>query len=478
MMNIFSSFYQLILLLLLAPLAAGLVKFFKARFQGRKGASPFLPYFTLLTLLKKEMVISDSTSWVFRLAPFVVFGSALFLILLLPLITLVGGFSEYSNFVIVAGVLMLTAVFLVFGGMESASAFGGMGAAREMAIASLVEPTMILIFAAMAINSTTSQISGMLSQLNIFEQPFMLFSLLALVLLALAENARYPVDNPATHLELTMVHEAMVLEYSGPYLALMEYPSFLKLSPFLPMYQKMTSEEFLKKSMGINVWNRLWKQLFRGKFGIYVGIISSSFIWARINKRTKALGYINGGFQSFINFIENRLRSLWVTVLTGCEIKRITKQGGKFKIDCHSREGGNPEDNKYDVVISTLPTPVLSKLTSNIFSKEYLSHFNKLKYLHAITLILETDNPILDQTYWLNICTEKIPFMILAQHTNFSDKKNYNNHHLAYVGWYVDRDSKLLKMDKNEILKLVNPSLIILNFKFFFIQGGFCSADF
>ena len=128
--------------------------------------------------------------------------------------------------------LMLTAVFLVFGGMESASAFGGMGAAREMAIASLVEPTMILIFAAMAINSTTSQISGMLSQLNIFEQPFMLFSLLALVLLALAENARYPVDNPATHLELTMVHEAMVLEYSGPYLALMEYASFLKLSLF------------------------------------------------------------------------------------------------------------------------------------------------------------------------------------------------------------------------------------------------------
>ena len=253
---------------------------------------------------------------------------------------------------------------------------------------------------------------------------------------------------------------------------------FLKLSPFLPMYQKMTSEEFLKKSMGINVWNRLWKQLFRGKFGIYVGIISSSFIWARINKRTKALGYINGGFQSFINFIENRLRSLWVTVLTGCEIKRITKQGGKFKIDCHSREGGNPEDNKYDVVISTLPTPVLSKLTSNIFSKEYLSHFNKLKYLHAITLILETDNPILDQTYWLNICTEKIPFMILAQHTNFSDKKNYNNHHLAYVGWYVDRDSKLLKMDKNEILKLVNPSLIILNSKFLILNSFLFKAPF
>lgn len=224
---------------------------------------------------------------------------------------------------------------------------------------------------------------------------------------------------------------------------------FLKLSPFLPMYKKITSEDFLKKSMGINVWNRLWKQLFRGKFGKYAEIISSSFIWARIKKRTKALGYIEGGFQIFINYLESRLKSLRVNVLTGYEIKEIKKKGEKFIIN----------NQTYDKVISTLPTPVLVKLTSNIFSEKYLLNFKKLKYLHAITLILETKKPTLESTYWLNICADKIPFMILAQHTNFSDKKNYNNNHLSYIGWYVDGDNKLLKMDKEEILKLVCPHL-------------------
>lgn len=232
---------------------------------------------------------------------------------------------------------------------------------------------------------------------------------------------------------------------------------FLKLSPFLPIYEKMTSKEFLKKAMGTKVWNMLWQQLFRGKFGKYAEIVLSSFIWARIKKRTKALGYIEGGFQIFINYIENQLKRLRVNVLTGFEIKEIKKKGEVFIIN----------NKTYDKIISTLPTPVMTKLTTNIFSPQYLSRFNKLKYLHAITLILETNKPILNKTYWLNICTDKIPFMILAQHTNFADKKNYNDRHLAYIGWYVDRDSKLLKLSKEEILKLVKPSLNkIFNFQF------------
>ncbi len=234
---------------------------------------------------------------------------------------------------------------------------------------------------------------------------------------------------------------------------------FLKLSPFLPMYKQITSENFLKKSMGINVWNRLWEQLFRGKFGKYAGIILAVFIWARIKKRTKALGYIEGGFQTFIDYLEDKLKSLptsakasvgkRVNVLTGYEIKEIKKKGEKFIVN----------NQTYDKVISTLPTPVLAKLTTNIFPQKYLSRFNKLKYLHAITLILETKKPILQSTYWLNICTDKIPFMVLAQHTNFSDKKNYDNNHISYIGWYVNRDSKLLNMNKEEILKLVKPHL-------------------
>ena len=211
----------------------------------------------------------------------------------------------------------------------------------------------------------------------------------------------------------------------------------------------MTSEEFLKKTMGIKVWNTLWQQLFRGKFGKYAGIILSVFIWARINKRTKKLGYVEGGLQVFINYVEKLLMDLRVNVLTNYEIKEIGKRGEGFLVN----------GEIYDKVISTLPTPVMSRLTANIFPTSYLSKFTKLKYLHAITLILETDRPIIDKTYWLNICTDKIPFMILAQHTNFVDKKNYGGKHLAYVGWYVDNDSKLLKISKEEILKLVKPSL-------------------
>ncbi|KKP67506.1 MAG: Amine oxidase [Candidatus Roizmanbacteria bacterium GW2011_GWA2_35_19] len=225
--------------------------------------------------------------------------------------------------------------------------------------------------------------------------------------------------------------------------------AFLKISPFLPIYENQTSESFLKKTMGINVWNGLWQTLFRKKYGNYAGFILASFIWARIKKRTKALGYIEGGFQEFIDYLEKKSRKLGVTIIKGQEIKEVTKVNEKFTIN----------GNTYDKVISTLPTPIMVKLTKNIFPANYLEKFNKLKYLHAVILILETENPILNKTYWLNICSDTIPFMILAQHTNFVDIKNYNNHHLAYVGWYVDGDSKLLKMDKNQLLKFILPYL-------------------
>lgn len=231
-MNLLVIFYQFLIVALVAPFAAGLVKFFKARLQGRRGASPFLPYFTILTLLKKQMVISESTSWVFRISPFIVFGTSLFMALVLPLMTANLALVTFSNFIIVAGILILGAIFLVFGGLESSSAFGGMGASREMTITALIEPTVLLIFGTLALNSRSTEISNMVLHLDFLKNPFLIPTILALALVALAENARYPVDNPATHLELTMVHEAMVLEYSGPYLALLEYASFLKLTFF------------------------------------------------------------------------------------------------------------------------------------------------------------------------------------------------------------------------------------------------------
>lgn len=232
MSPIIATLIQIVFILLIAPLAPGLVRFIKARLQGRKGASPFLFYVTLLTLLRKEMVISDATSWVFRVVPFAVLGSSIALGLILPIIFTGASLSQLSDFFVVAGILTVGSIFLVLGGLDAGSAFGGMGSSREITIAALLEPVVILIFSAMSFVTNSSTVDGMISSQIGFFEPYLLLMVAALILVSLAENARYPVDNPATHLELTMVHEAMILEYSGKYLALLEYASAIKLTVF------------------------------------------------------------------------------------------------------------------------------------------------------------------------------------------------------------------------------------------------------
>jgi len=233
----------------------------------------------------------------------------------------------------------------------------------------------------------------------------------------------------------------------------------LKLSPFLRIYERYTSEEFIRKTMGDLVWNRLWQELFRKKFGNYVGIILASFIWARVNKRTKKLGYIKGGFQTFINYLVDRLKSLQVDVLTDYEIKDIEKRGEKFVLLSRSKK-------TFDVVISTLPTPVMAKLTSKVFLESYLKRFSKIKYLHALTLILETKEPLLEKTYWLNVSARQIPIMAIVQHTNFIDKKHYGGNHIVYLGWYLKKEDKKFKMKNEKLLEYVWPYLGKINPKF------------
>jgi len=249
--SIIATLIQTIFILLIAPFAMGLVRFVKARLQGRKGASPFLPYFTLLTLIKKEMVISDATSWIFRIVPFVVLGSSVALAIIVPLIFTGSMLSSMSDFLVFSGILAIGSVFLVMGGLDTGSAFGGMGSSREMTIAALLEPVIIMTFSTMSLITNSSTISGMLvSQVNFWE-PYSLLFILALMLIALAENARYPVDNPATHLELTMVHEAMILEYSGKYLAFLEYAAAIKLTVFAILISNFILPSTL---VNISIW--------------------------------------------------------------------------------------------------------------------------------------------------------------------------------------------------------------------------------
>ena len=259
----------------------------------------------------------------------------------------------------------------------------------------------------------------------------------------------YPLDTPTDLLRFPLLSFAEKLR-AGATLA------FLKLSPFLLFFERQTSIDFLKKTMGEKGYTILFEQLFRKKFGKYAENILLSFFWARIKKRTKSLGYIKGGFQELINYLEKQLISLQVNLLKGYEIKEIKKTGEKFFID----------DQEFDLVISTLPTPVTVKISQKIFPAEFLQNFRKLFYLHALTVVMETDEPILDKTYWLNISTPKIPIMVFVQHTNFIDKKYYGGKHIAYCGWYLNKDDKLWNMNDKEIFDLVIENLkLIKNLK-------------
>jgi formate hydrogenlyase subunit 4 len=225
---------QVVLVVALAPLSTGIVRRCKALLQGRRGAPVLLPYWTILTLMRKEVVLSSSTSWVFRAAPFAVLTTSLVSAAILPLLARGAAAAPLSHLLVVAGVWMLGAVFLVLAGLDSAGTFGGMGASREMTISAFLEPALLVTFAAFAVASGSLTVDGMLSVAGagLMARPWLLPAVAALGMVALGENARYPVDNPATHLELTMVHEAMVLEYSGPHLALMELASMIKLAAF------------------------------------------------------------------------------------------------------------------------------------------------------------------------------------------------------------------------------------------------------
>jgi formate hydrogenlyase subunit 4 len=231
-MNLPALVLQLLLLLLLAPLVSGVIKSWKARLQNRRGPRPWQVYFDLAKFLRKDMVISEHASWVFSFAPFVVFLSALLAGLMVPMLTLQAPLSLFGGVLAVVGLLALGRFFLALGGLDPGSAFGGMGSSREMTIAAIAEPAMMLAIFTVAIGAGSTDLSQIVqaSQGPVWKlfNPTHVMAFVALFIVLLAETGRLPVDNPATHLELTMIHEAMLLEYSGRYLALMEWGASIK----------------------------------------------------------------------------------------------------------------------------------------------------------------------------------------------------------------------------------------------------------
>jgi formate hydrogenlyase subunit 4 len=223
---------QMMLVLLLAPLLLGYTRKVKARLLRRRGPPLLQPYRDLIRLCRKEVVLAENASWLFRSAPYMIFGATWVAAALVPTFATGLYFSWTADLIAIIALLGTARLFLALVGMDIGTSFGGIGSSREMLFSSIAEPAMIMIVFTLALVAGSTQLSTiadtMLSS-HVGLRVSLGLALVGLIIVAIAENARIPVDNPATHLELTMVHEAMVLEYSGRHLAMIELAAALKL---------------------------------------------------------------------------------------------------------------------------------------------------------------------------------------------------------------------------------------------------------
>ncbi len=223
------------MLLTVAPLFVGWVKMVKCWFQGRTSPSLFQPYRDIRKLLAKDVTLAENASWIFRFTPYLVFGVSVMAGCIIPMLSIDLPLSATADVIALVALFAIARFFTALAGMDIGTAFGGMGSSREMTISSLAEPAMLMaVFAVSLVSKSTSlsQMASVIAQGHSLLRPSMVFALLAFILIALAETGRVPVDNPATHLELTMIHEAMILEYSGRHLALIEWASMMKIFLF------------------------------------------------------------------------------------------------------------------------------------------------------------------------------------------------------------------------------------------------------
>jgi formate hydrogenlyase subunit 4 len=227
---------QLLLVLALAPLLTGYVRKVKARLLRRQGPDLIQPYRDLHKLLRKEVVLADNASWVFRVAPYVIFATTWVAAALVPTFATGLAFSPAADLIAIIALLGSARFMLALAGLDVGTSFGGIGSSREMMIASLAEPALLMIAFTVSLLAGSTQLSSVATFMQgpgVGIRVSMAMALVGLVIVAIAENARIPVDNPATHLELTMVHEAMILEYSGRHLAVIEAAASLKLLLYL-----------------------------------------------------------------------------------------------------------------------------------------------------------------------------------------------------------------------------------------------------
>jgi formate hydrogenlyase subunit 4 len=288
---------QAVVLLCVSPAIVGLINKVKARLQCRRGAGILQPYADLQKLFRKQPVLSTTTTWIFTATPYIVFASTVTAGLLIPVFASQMPLNFAGNIIAFVYLLALGRFFLILAGLDSGSSFGGMGSSREAIVASLTEPAMIMAIFAIALTAGSTNLSTIVHRTALLEgiatdpSPH-LMALAAVFIVALAETGRVPVDNPATHLELTMIHEAMVLEYSGRYLGLLEWASAIKLLVFLTLIANVfapwgiaTSFTPIALSIGLAVY-----LIKVAGLALLIGSIECMFAKLRLFRVTDLLG--------------------------------------------------------------------------------------------------------------------------------------------------------------------------------------------
>lgn len=249
------------------------------------------------------------------------------------------------------------------------------------------------------------------------------------------KNHQYPFDTPIN-----------ILKFPGlPFLDRVRTgitAAIMKINPFWKPLEYMTAKQVFQLLNGNAAWKTIWEPLLDEKFGPYADDITASWLWARIHKRTLKLGYFRGGFYHFVEVLADAIRKNGGIIKTNTPITKIDRK-------------------KFDAVLLTVPSQVATKLIQ--FPKDYSDRLLSIPHLWAQTLIVETDTPILNKTYWLNVNDRTFPFLAVVQHTNFINKKYYGNRHIAYIGNYLPDNHPYLSMTKEQLLKTFIPYLKKIN---------------
>ncbi len=300
------------------------------------------------------------------------------------------------------------------------------------------------------------------------------------------DNQIYQLDSPVSLLKfdkLSMVNRLR----TGIVLA------YLKLTPYWKPLERITAKNFLVKHMGEQSWKILWEPLFVKKFGKYANEISAVWFWARIKKRTPSLAYPKGGFQRFADHVAKTVEKQGAKINYNTQVLNIKKAQGKIRLQFSHPEfisgsGAGQRDpstslrmakrqipkqvrndkrgEEFDFVICTLPSFLFTKITSGL-PQDYQKKLLNLKGLGAVNLVLSLKEQFLkDGTYWVNVNEMNFPFLAVVEHTNFMDKKYYNNEHVLYVGNYLDMSHEYFHMQADELAKIFLPYLKKINPEF------------